>query len=431
MWHKDTITLPNKNKVITFTVTNIYKIYKMKLKVGVLKETKNPPDRRVAITPNTALYLKKQFPEIQIVIQSSNIRAFSDDEYQKIGIPVVNDISDCDILFGVKEVSIPTFITNKTYVFFSHTAKKQRHNQKLLKEAAILGITLKDHEYFTDKNNMRLVAFGKWAGIVGAYNALIAYGLKTNTFSLKRAHECFDMKEMLEQLKTVSVPPVKILITGGGRVAHGALETLSAINPKIVSPEDFINKTYNEPVVCRLDPEHYACRKDGKNYSFEDFITNPQEYTSTFKPFTQVADIYIPCHFWDPKSPNFINKEDYLDSKFNISVIADVSCDMDGPIASTLKASTIANPFYGYNPKTGQECGAWDEGAITVTSIDNLPGELPRDSSEDFSMALAKHVLNAISQNDPDGIIERATILKNGKLTAKYSYLQGFLDGNE
>jgi len=403
----------------------------MKLKVGILKETKNPPDRRVAVTPNVATHLKNQFPELEIFVQKSDLRAIKDEEFEEKGLTLTDDLSNCDVLFGVKEVAIPTLIADKTYIFFSHTAKKQKHNQKLLQECARLGITLMDHEYFTDKNNMRLVAFGKWAGVVGAYNALIGYGKRTGLYELKRANQCFDLKEMLACAAEVKLPAIKILITGGGRVAHGALETLSALKLNVVSPEDFLTKEFNEAVICRLDPQHYTRRKDGAEFDFNHFVKHPAEYESTFKPFQHAADIYIPCHFWDPASPKFILREDYLDPKFRIKVIADVSCDMDGPIASTLRASTIAVPFYGYDPNSGQEGDSFKQSNVTVTSIDNLPGELPRDASEDFSMALAKNVFPAFANNDPDGVIERATILYKGKLTPRYSFLQNFLDGKE
>lgn len=403
----------------------------MNHKIGVLKETKNPPDRRVALTPHAAMYLRQMFPNLQIFIQSSENRAFKDSEYQSKGFILTDDLSHCDILLGIKEVAISTLIPDKTYIFFSHTAKKQKHNQKLLQECARLGITLKDHEYFTDKKNMRLVAFGKWAGIVGAYNALIAYGKRTGQYELKRANQCFDVKELFANAAALKLPNLKFLITGGGRVAHGALETFSAAGIREVTPEHFLLKEFLEPVVCRIDPWHYTRRKDGEAFDFTHFVKNPAEYESTFKPYQHVTDVYVPCHFWDPASPKFIAKEDYMDPKFRIKVIADVSCDMDGPIPSTLRASTIAAPFYGYDPRTGQEGDSFSDSNITVTSIDNLPGELPRDASEDFSIALANNIFPAIAAGDPDGVIERATILKKGKLTRKFSYLKDFLEGKE
>jgi saccharopine dehydrogenase (NAD+, L-lysine forming) len=403
----------------------------MDLKIGVLKETKNPPDRRVAVTPHVAMYLRQQYPNLQIFIQSSDLRAFKDNEYESKGFILTNDLSHCDVLMGIKEAAISSLIPNKTYVFFSHTAKKQKHNQKLLQEVTKLGITLLDHEYFTDKSNMRLVAFGKWAGIVGSYNGLIAYGKRTGTYELKRANECFDMKEMFGCVSKVSLPNIKILVTGGGRVAHGAMETFRAANLKEVSPEHFLTKEYLEPVFCRIDPWDYTHRKDGKEFDYNHFCKNPAEYETTYKPYQHVTDIYVPCHFWDPASPKFILPEDYLDPNFRIKVIADVSCDLDGPIASTLRASTIALPFYGYDPYSRKEGDPFDKANITVTAIDNLPGELPRDASEDFSMALAKHIFPAYASGDPEGIIDRATIVRKGKLTPKFSYLKDFLEGNE
>lgn len=400
-----------------------------KFKLAILKETKTPPDRRVAVTPNQAKKIKEIFPNVDVVAQSSDIRCYKDSEYSELGINVVENISDCDVMIGVKEVKIDALIENKTYIFFSHTAKKQPYNRELLQAMAKKGITILDHEYFTDPNKNRLVAFGKWAGIVGAYNALIGFGLRNNLYNLKRAKDCFDFNEMIKEVENAKLPAIKILISGGGRVAKGAMETLSPLKLKYVSPEDFVNKTYNEPVVCQIDADTYVKHKEGKKFDFKHFFANPTEYESNFKQFAEVADIYIAAHFWDPKSPEFITDEDFMSGKIKIQVIADISCDIKKPIASTLRPTTIAEPFMGYNPKTGLEDNAFDKNNITVMSIDNLPGELPRDASVEFGNGLIERVYPALFGNDNEGIIERATILKNGKLTDNYSYLKKFLEG--
>lgn len=399
-----------------------------KTKVGVLKETKNPPDRRVAITPRTGAELVKKFPELELFIQKSELRCFKDDEYRAAGLPLVEDLSDADILIGVKEVDIPALIAGKTYMFFSHTAKKQPYNRKLLQKIVEKNITLIDYEYLTDTNHVRLVAFGRWAGIVGAYNGIRAWGERTGDFHLRPAHEWHDMDEMLAGLKPVKLPPIKILITGGGRVAHGALETISALNLEEVSADDFLNKKFKEAVICRIDPDKYVKRKDGEPFDLQHFFDHPAEYESTFYPFARVTDLFIACHFWDPASPFFLSEEDMRRIDFRIQVIADVSCDIRGPIPSTLRASTIAQPFYGYNVDAREEADAFDQGNITVMAVDNLPGELPRNASEDFGKALLDNVLPSLFREDRDGIIERATIVKNGKLTKHFSYLQDYLD---
>lgn len=399
------------------------------MKVGILRETKIPHDRRVPVTPRVANKISGKFSKVEITVQSSDIRVFSDEEYTQSGITVKENIDDCDLLIGVKEVRLETIIPDKTYMFFSHTGKKQPHNRLLLKKMAELGNTLIDYEYLTDLSNYRLVAFGRWAGIVGAYNALMAFGNRTKLFSMKRAYECFDLLEMLQQLDPVFLPPVKILITGGGRVAQGCLETLSHIKIRNVTPDEYLNVNFMEPVFCRLDPEYYVKRKNGAAFDFKHFTVHPEEYYSTFIPYSLSTDIFIPCHFWDPKSPPFLTAGDYLLPGFRIKVIADVSCDLILPIASTLRASKIHDPVYGYNPYSGKEGEPYDENNITVMAIDNLPGELPRDSSEDFSEILYQKVFPFLFGEDNNKVIERATILNKGKLTSIFSYLNDYLEG--
>ncbi len=398
--------------------------------IGVIKETKTPPDRRVAITPNTGAELVRKFPELDLQIQKSDIRCFKEEEYITSGFKPVDDISNAGILIGVKEVDIPALIPGKTYMFFSHTAKKQPYNQKLLKAIVEKNITLIDYEYLTATNHVRLVAFGRWAGIVGAYNGLRAWGERSGDFHLKPAYECHDMDEMMSGLKPVKLPAIKILVTGGGRVAYGAMETLSALKLKEVSVDDFLTNEFAEAVICRIDPDNYVQRKDGEPFSLQHFFDHPAEYDSTFYPFTKVTDLLIPCHFWDPSSPVFMTADDMKENDFKIRIIADVSCDIDGPVPSTLRASTIAEPFYGYNPEKEEEGNPFIQENITVMAVDNLPGELPRNASEDFGKALLENVLPSLIGEDKDGVIERATIVKDGKLTKLFSYLQDYLDGN-
>jgi len=400
----------------------------IKLKVGILKETKTPPDKRTAIPPRLAVQMLEKFDNIELYIQSSNIRAYKDEEYIALGLKVVDEISHCDILAGVKEAHIPTLIENKTYLFFSHTAKEQEYNRDLLQEFLNKNIKMLDHEYFTNEKGMRLVAFGNWAGLVGAYNGLIALGKRTGAFNLKRAIDSHDIKEMKEALKTINVPAKKFLITGGGRVAHGAMEILETAGIKHISPEDFLKKDFNEAVYTKLDPQYYVTRKDGSDFDLQHFFKKPEMYKSTFKPFTKVADVYIACHFWDENSPKFITREDMKEDDFKISIIADVSCDINDPIASTLRPSEISNPFYGYNKKEEKEGDPFDKNNITVMAVDNLPGEVPRDSSLDFGQGLIDNIFPSLFGEDTTGIIERATITENGKLGKHFQYLKYFLE---
>ncbi len=407
---------------------------KEKIKVAILKETKTPPDRRVPIGPRRAREILNRFPSVELIIQSSEIRCFADHEYSDLGLRVSNDISGCDILLGVKEVHIPELIPDKTYLFFSHTAKKQSYNRSLLQHIVEKKATLIDYEYLTGENGFRLVAFGRWAGIVGAYNGLRAWGERFGDFTLKPAHECHDLEEMLTHVSALQLPPLRILITGGGRVAHGTLETLAPLNIKEVLPGDFLHKKFNIPIFCRLDPWHYTRRKDGSSFGpegFDHFIHHPQEYESTFLPYTKKTDLFIAAHFWDPQSPVFMKPENYLVPDFSIQVIADISCDIKEPIPSTLRASTIAKTFYGYDPLSGKEGDPFNKENITVMAVDNLPGELPRDASVDFGRALMDNVFPSLFGKDREKIIERATIVKDGKLTERFGYLEGFLEGWE
>ncbi|MCX7955463.1 MAG: NAD(P)-dependent oxidoreductase [Bacteroidales bacterium] len=401
------------------------------MKIGVIKETKIPIDRRVAITPEVAKKIITNYPQCEIIVQPSEIRAIKDEEYIALGIPVEDRMQECDLLVGIKEVNINALIANKVYMFFSHTGKKQPHNRLLLQKCSELNITLIDYEYLVDENNVRIIAFGKWAGIVGAYNALYTIGLKYNAYKIKRAYEFYDHNDLFRYIKGLKLPPIKILLTGGGRVANGAIEVFRQVPIKEVYPEDYLLNDYNEPVFCRLDPCYYVKHKNFMPFDFKHFTEHPEEYVSSFMPYILKTDVYIPCHYWDPRSPEFLKPEDYLHPQFKVKVISDISCDIKKPIASTIRASTIEDPIYGYNPHTQQEDDPWKDGNIAVTAIDHLPSELPRSSSEDFANVFYNRVLPEILNGDKNKIIENATILKNGKLTPKFEYLRNYLLGLE
>ncbi len=398
------------------------------IKIGIIKEGKLPPDWRVPFSPRQCRNIEDRFIGVKILVESSNIRCYSDEEYIAEGIEVSNDISECDIIMGVKEVPLNKLYSNKTYFFFSHTIKEQPYNSKLLQTVLKRNIRLIDYETLTDVNGFRLLGFGKWAGIVGAYNGLYAWGEKHGSFRLKRAYLCKSREDVNEELKKVRLPSVKIILTGCGRVGKGAKETLDRINMRFVSVDDFVNKEFDEAVCCQVDADEYRKHKDGKPFDYGHFFANPQEYTSTFWRFAKVADIHIACHFWDPKAPVFYTKEDMRKSEFNIKLVADISCDINGPIASTIRACSIEKPIYGYNTDTGKEVDFRNKDAVTVMAVDNLPCELPRESSEDFGQTLIERVLPHIFNEDPDRIIERATIAKNGQLMPNYSYLQNYVE---
>jgi alanine dehydrogenase len=365
------------------------------------------------------------------LVQPSDNRCFTDEEYRKEGNVLQEDLSSCDILIGVKEVDIPKLIPGKAYLFFSHTAKEQAYNRKLLQTIVEKKITLIDYEYLTKKDRSRVVAFGRWAGIVGTYNGLKAYGDRKNLFELEAAWKLSGLEEMMEKVKGLDFGTTRIVLTGGGRVAHGGLEILNAAGFSEVSHVEFLKASNEGPIYCRLDPWHYTIHKGNREFDFTHFVENPSEYNNAFLPYARLANIYIPCHFWDPESPVLLDKEDLKDENFRLEVIADISCDIDGPIASTVRASTIADPIYGYDPFLEKEIlDPYAKEAITVMAVDNLPGELPRDASEDFGAALMENVIPYLLGEDSEGIIKRATIVKEGKLSEIYSYLENFLKGD-
>jgi saccharopine dehydrogenase (NAD+, L-lysine forming) len=398
------------------------------MKLGILREGKTPPDKRVPFTPQQAEEITDLFPQVKVVCQQSSIRCFQDEEYQKLGTDVVGDVNDCDILMGIKEVPVESLIANKTYLFFSHTIKKQPYNKKLLQEVLRKNIRLIDYEVLRDRLGNRLVAFGRFAGIVGAYNGLWTYGKRSGNFLLRRAHECFDVNDLKLELRKVKLPPIKIILTGGGRVGKGSMETLDSAGIRKVNPHDFLTKQFDEPVYVQLGSADYHTRKEGGHFIREEFHKTPERYESHFLLFCKVADVLLAGAFWNPKAPVLFTKEDMQTQAFKIKVIADITCDINGSVPSTLRATTIDDPLYDYDPNSNSEQAALsNEKFITVMSIDNLPCELPRSASEEFGRDLIDRILKPLIEGDTDGMIERATIAENGKLKTIFSYLEDYV----
>ena len=403
------------------------------MKIGIIREGKVPPDFRVPLTPSQCKKVETIFPNVKVIVQNSPIRIFKDEEYRAQGIQVQEDLSECDILMGVKEVNISDLIPNKKYLFFSHTIKKQPYNRNLLRAILEKKIQMIDYEVLKDKNNKRLIGFGRYAGIVGAYNGLLGIGLKTGLYSIKRASECHDRKELEEELKKIKLPSnFKIILTGYGRVGHGAREIIDLLDIKEVSPDEIVANDYNQPVFAHLELEDYYKTKDGSEFDKKVFYANPELFKSNMKRFLNKVDFYIPCHFWSNKSPFIMTREDLKIEDLRLKYVADVSCDIDGPIGCTIRPSKVASPFYGYNPKTESEDDFQKEGNIMVMAVDNLPCELPRDASEDFGSELMKYILPALLGEDKDQIIARGSETDlTGQLTKEFSYLKAYVAGNE
>lgn len=401
------------------------------MKFAIIKERKNPPDRRVVFSPDELVNFQNQFPNAEIKFETSDIRVFSDNQYKEKGFEVSDDVSDCDVLIGVKEVPITALVPNKKYFFFSHTIKKQPYNRKLLKAVLDKNIELYDHETIVDEKNGRLIGFGRYAGIVGAYNGIRAFGIKYDLFNLTKAEDLPDQKALIERLKRNHLPYIKIVLTGSGKVAHGAKEMLDAMKIKQVSVENYLAKTYSEAVYTFIDVLDYNKRKDGQVSEKYDFYNNPTEYESDFERFANVSDIFFAGHFYGNNAPVILSKEMLRSPKCKLKVVADISCDIDGPIASTIRSSTIADPVYGYLPSEHKEVPLSHPAAIWVMAVDNLPCELPKDASEGFGEMFLKHVIPAFFNDDANGVLARAKMTENGKLTARFAYLQDYVDEKE
>lgn len=399
------------------------------IRIALIREGKVPPDKRVPLTPKQVEEIQQRFPEATVVCQASESRCFRDQEYRELGTTIQEDVSDCDIFMGVKEVPIANLVADKTYFFFSHTIKKQPYNRKLLQEVLKKNISLIDYEALKDTQGNRLVAFGRYAGIVGAYNALWTYGKRYGAFHLRRACECYDVNDLKLELRKVKLPHLKIVLTGAGRVGKGAMETLDGAGIRKVSPEDFLANEYTEPVYVQLSSADYHIRREGGHYNREEFHTNPERYHSEFSKFAAKSDILVAGAYWNPKAPLLFTGAQMANPGFRIKIVADITCDINGSIPSTKKASTIVDPIYDYDPVSDSiQPPLSDEKFITVMAIDNLPCELPRSASEEFGRDLIDYILRPLLFEDHEGIIRRGMVATGGRLTPGFSYLQDYVD---
>lgn len=401
------------------------------MKIGLIKETKVPEDNRVALSPVQVVKLNREYPNSKIVVQSSNIRAFTDDEYRLAGVEVVDDVSECDVLFGIKEAQIDTLIPNKHYFFFGHIAKQQAYNRPLLQAMLNKGLTFTDYEYLVDDYGERVCAFGWWAGVVGVYYTLRGYGLKYNLFELPKPDSKFTLAQMRTILATTKLPKVKILITGNGRVAQGATYMMRECRAQELTLDQFLG---NEPVSSfsfyRASVDELVKRKDGKPFDREDFRLNPDAYESNFIKFALYTDIFISCHYWDPKAPVYLEQEDFNRYNLPIKMIGDITCDIFGSIKSTIRSTTHKDPYYDFNPITYKEEKPFtSHNNITVMAVDTCPNALAIDASEYFGEMLTEHVFKPLLRTEShiSKVMQRAVIVKDGKLTERFSYLGSFV----
>ena len=399
--------------------------------IGILSETKSPPDSRVVLPPSLCREAMQLHPSLKIIVQSSPSRCFADDEYREEGIEVVGDVSFCDILLGVKEVAIDQLVDGKTYFFFSHTIKAQPYNQRLLQTILAKNIELIDYECLRSKHGPRVIAFGRWAGIVGAYNGLRALATRLSLGEMPAMHKCFDLAEALEALRSIDFSSVRLAVTGTGRVSRGAEEIVKAAGLEEISPSSYISNEQQGQYV--MLPTESLFTHD--EYGFQtSFYSDPSGYRSTLLPYLQSTNLLINGIYWDNRAPSFFTKEeaDALLKSSRLTTIADITCDIapEASIPLTIRPSIIGDAVYGVDPQLLAELPPYSSNGLDIMAVDNLPNELPRDASIDFGTMFIEHVLDAMMTNDYSSheMIKQATIAKAGKLTSAYQYLTEYVN---
>ena len=395
--------------------------------IGLSKERKNPPDNRVALSPIQCIALQQRYPEVQVVVESSPARCFSDEAYREVGIQVVDSLEHCDVIFNIKEVPSEALIAGKTYFFFSHTIKKQPYNRQMLQSILQKNITLIDYEVLRYETGARVLGFGRYAGVVGTYNGLLVYGKKHGLFTLKPAHESKNYADILTQLLRVDLPNMRIVITGGGRVSQGALDLLRAIQIREVTPNQYLHIEYNEPVFVQLNSPDLYVHPTLKQWDTKHFYQHHGEYISQFKGYAACTDLLVNGIYWTEDLPRLFETEDTQDpEKFKPTVIADISCDVEGSVPITYKATSIKDPVIGWSRRTLSPCEPYTEDSVDVMAVGNLPNELPKDASEEFGEMLLQLVMPEF-MSEKSRLIEEATITQSGNLTAHFQYLSDFV----
>jgi saccharopine dehydrogenase (NAD+, L-lysine forming) len=399
------------------------------MKIGLIREWKEPADKRVALSPNQCIQFQSLFPMVQLVVEKSPARTFLDAAYLEIGIPVVEDVSDCDILMGIKEVPLDKLISDKTYLFFSHTIKAQSYNRDLLKTILKKNITLIDYETLVWPQGGRILGFGKWAGIAGAYNAFLTWGKKTGQFDLPPAYVTNNYQESMHLLSALNFKKTRIVFTGNGRVAEGIREVLEQMKLKECTPQEFVSQPPKSSHFTQLTSWDLFHRKDGGPWDIQHFYKHHSDYCCEFDNFFQNTDILINGMYWEDSMPPLFTVKDTQLPHFNIQVIADITCDVEGSVPITLEATDIFNPTFGWSKTQQKKVEPYGEDTIDIMAVTNLPTELPKNASEEFGSLLLEHIFPLIIHGDKSAILDRATIASNGKLTSNFSYLKNFVNG--
>jgi len=395
------------------------------LTIGLIKEGKIPVDNRVALTPAQCKWINKNRTDLRVIVQSSADRCYTDKEYASAGVEVKDDISEADWLFGIKEVPISMLIPNKTYLFFSHTKKLQPYNQAMLQDIVQKKITLIDYECLEHEDGARIIGFGFFAGIVGAHNGMMAFGNKTGLFHLDRVNSGKNLQHLIHTYFGLKLPPIKVAITGSGRVAHGILEIMNLLGINEVEPEDYLKKTYKYPVYVHLKGADLYAPLDGSRYSREVFHEHPQLYKCLFNAYLPHTDILMNGVYWEPGIPRLFEMDDLRSPDFRIQTIADVTDDKNGSVPCNLGDSTIADPVYGVQKNDFSKTPPYLNNTVDVMAVGNLPNELPRDASRYFGEQLLKHILVDLIEGNSE-MINNATIVQHGNITAPFDYMKAY-----
>lgn len=397
---------------------------RLMLKIALIREEKIPADNRVALTPAQCRWLHKNFTQIKVIVQHSDIRCFADKEYERVGVEVREDISDCDVMLGIKEVPKEKLIPEKKYLFFSHTKKLQAHNQLLFKEILKKNITLIDYECLVHDDGQRVLGFGFFAGIVGAHNGMMAYGNRTGLFHLSSVHSNKDYRHLIHTYFGLKVPNIKVAITGSGRVAHGVLEVMNLMGITEVEPDEYLERKFSYPVYVQLKGADLYTHKEFKTYKREHFHQFPEQYRSRFLPYTKCTDVLMNGIYWTENVPRLFEISD-VDESFSIQTIADITDDEHGSIPINLGDQTIENPVYGVDKITKEKTAAYLQNSIDIMAVGNLPNELPRDASQYFGEQLIKYVLEDLVKGESP-VITSATLTHKGKITAPFYYMKAY-----
>lgn len=400
-------------------------IFYTMLLIGLIKEGKIPADNRVALTPSQCKWLIKNVPDVKVKVEHSPNRCYADSEYAQAGVELTHDLSDCNLLLGIKEVPVSQLIPNKRYMFFSHTKKLQPYNRGLMQAMVQKNITLIDYECLEHKDGQRIIGFGFFAGIVGAHNGIMAYGNRTGAFQLERVHKIKDYRALIHTYFGLKLPPIKIAVTGSGRVAHGILEIMNLLDVQEVEPDEYVTKEFDYPVYVHLKGSNLYQHKITKQYNRDHFHEHPEEYNCLFSPYCAHTDVLMNGIYWGNNVPRLFEMEELQRPDFRIQTIADITDDKHGSVPCNLGDATIEDPVYGVNLQTGEKTAPYMEGSIDIMAVGNLPNELPRDASRYFGEQLIKYILDDIRKGGSD-TIAHATILENGQLTEPFHYLKDY-----